>query len=264
MRAEGPWLSENSHPGLCSDLGVLPAAARIEAFGAMLAVTCDERPDFWFGNYLVLPEPPTGAAIERSRAVWQRVFGSRHDVERMIWVWEGPAEGPANQLEGASFEHQTVLVLDPRREVPRGDSLGLSLRHATSTVEFDAIARLVSDGTGGDEDFCRWRQRSYAELSLSVPGGIWALWSGPSPLATAGFFVVGGIGRFQEVVSHPGSRGRGLASALCAALIRRYAGQPGLQQIVVVAEQGGSAERIYRRLGFERAGVLSCLIAERQ
>jgi len=70
--------------------------------------------------------------------------------------------------------------------------------------------------------------------------------------AELGIFTDGeGIARYQFVGTHPDFRRRGLTSALVASAGQwALASLPGVRELVIIADAGGPAARIYRRVGF--------------
>ncbi|HET7234890.1 MAG TPA: GNAT family N-acetyltransferase [Actinomycetota bacterium] len=76
------------------------------------------------------------------------------------------------------------------------------------------------------------------------------------PVAFAAFLVLEGAGFLDHVVTFPVARRRGYAQALARRAVAEIFAA-GARHTFLLAEPGGSAERIYARLGFERAGYLA-------
>jgi GNAT superfamily N-acetyltransferase len=75
------------------------------------------------------------------------------------------------------------------------------------------------------------------------------------PVAFAAFLVLEGAGFLDHVVTFPAARRRGYAGALARAAVAEVVAT-GVRRTFLLAEAGGTAERIYGRLGFERVGFL--------
>lgn len=78
--------------------------------------------------------------------------------------------------------------------------------------------------------------------------------------ATAGFYRYSynkerHKGHIWGVYVRPGSRGKGVASALMKEIIRRARQIEGLEQITLVASANLPAQRLYKSLGFESYGI---------
>ena len=118
--------------------------------------------------------------------------------------------------------------------------------HAASTRLFDVEEQPTVD------------QLQALEREVLIPGGRrWLIVREQgAPMAFAAFLVLEGAGYLDHVVTFPAARRRGYAQAL----VRRAVAEAvaaGARHTFLLAEPGGSAERIYARLGFERAGHLA-------
>jgi predicted GNAT family acetyltransferase len=105
--------------------------------------------------------------------------------------------------------------------------------------------------------FTRWLMEQYRRLLAAGDGQWWAAWHDGEPVATAGIFWHGELLRFQQILTAEHARGTGFASGLLAEMLR---GHRDRGKAVIVAESGSRAGRIYRRLGFEAAGVQEALV----
>ena len=76
------------------------------------------------------------------------------------------------------------------------------------------------------------------------------------PVAFAALLVLEGSGYLDHVVTFPQARRRGHAEALTRRVLAEAAAV-GAERTYLLAEPAGTAERIYGRLGFERAGHLA-------
>jgi len=76
-------------------------------------------------------------------------------------------------------------------------------------------------------------------------------------LCGMGLFAVGdGWASFQDVDTHPDARRQGLAGTLVHHVAGWGLDQLGAQRLVIVADAGGDAIRLYRTLGFADDGML--------
>lgn len=252
-------------PATWSDLLLLPASAEIlDAGPEALAVVCDERPEFWFGNTLVLRHPPRPEDAPRLVAAWRAVFADRPEVQRMIWQWETPLDAPPPALSAPwTWSRSPVLALDagPPRSLgsPRWPAAP-----ARSQGELDAVLGVLLSALAGDEreaDFLRWRFAQYTPLLDARAGTWWAARDGAMAVGAAGIFAVGDLARFQNVVTRASHRRRGVCSDLCGAMLADQAARHLGGRVVIVAE--GAAERVYQRLGFTPIAAQWAAIAPR-
>jgi ribosomal protein S18 acetylase RimI-like enzyme len=68
-----------------------------------------------------------------------------------------------------------------------------------------------------------------------------------------GLFRAEELGRYQSVQTHPDFRRRGIAGAMVYKAALFGLEHFNLETLVIVAEAGSPAERLYRSLGFEFA-----------
>jgi GNAT superfamily N-acetyltransferase len=99
-------------------------------------------------------------------------------------------------------------------------------------------------------------QRSLVERGLAR---FWGAFDG-GLAGSLGIVPLGTLARYQDVQVATTHRKRGIASALLA-IAARHARETGAEQMVIVAEPGSDAARVYERAGFrftEHAGS-ACL-----
>jgi predicted GNAT family acetyltransferase len=82
-------------------------------------------------------------------------------------------------------------------------------------------------------------------------GGWFGAFVGERMVAGLGLFDDGsGVARYQSVVTHPDFRGRGLAGALVRFAGVRALSNRAVTTLVIAADPGDAAIRLYRSLGF--------------
>lgn len=249
------------HPGLAerSDRVARPLTAVVEACDGYDVVRQPDQPSYWFGNCLVLHDVPEPASLARWRSVWDRELGPDAGLGRVVVCAESPSpEVPAGlaeaaQAEGLELETDDVLVLGTL--VPHPAPGDVQIRPVTDG-EWDAVVDLVvGQYDAGQEGFERWRMGAYALLVASGRGRWWAAWRGGRPIASAGLFHGGGLGRYQQVLTSADHRRQGIAAALVAAMAAAHLARSPGDPLVIIAERDSSPARIYRRVGFTPAAT---------
>lgn len=272
-----PWITPDAHPQAWTDVAALPVSTRLVADDAHVALHCDERPGFWFGNCVILRAAPDPRDGPRLVAAWRAAFDARPAVERMVFQWEstgppGPGTPDVPDLgTPATVERSVVLRLDavgaaPESAPPR------PCRPVATDAEFDAVAdAMVSALATGPAyaEFIRWKVRALRDVVRASGDTWWAAWDGDvvaaalglvgAPRVTGATHVVG----LQEVVTRPTHRRQGGCAHLAhAALGAQFARSPA-GRVIAVADPDGDAHRVYRRLGFEPVGSSWAVVAER-
>jgi RimJ/RimL family protein N-acetyltransferase len=236
------------------------------------------NPRFYWGNCLILPQPPSDAAL----AHWLHRFDEevgRFTAESGHVAIGYDASGPHQPLlawAAAGFEiHVTeCLVLNSaqqpieRKHLPAEfDFRPLDL---TQAGDFAAVLNLQCDSVGAEQGFEPNSYRIFREQqmlryrAMQIAGlGHWfGIWCGAQLLADCGLFRQRDLGRFQYVGTHPAWRRRGLCTALIAGVLSYGFERMGLAKLVMCADPHEAAIAIYRSCGF--ASVSRCFAAQRR
>jgi len=186
--------------------------------------------------------------------------------ERITWdlvmVHEGVPPAPDDLVAQASTRGERItwdLVMVHEGVPPAPDDRVEEVRafddrfwrvHAASTRLFDVDERPTVD------------QLQALEREVLIPGGRrwFVVREGGAPVAFAAILALEGSAYLDHVVTFPASRRRGHAQALTRRALAEAA-RAGADRMYLLAEPGSAAERIYARLGFERAGHLASWLA---
>jgi GNAT superfamily N-acetyltransferase len=253
-------------PGWATDFFLHRHGAIVIERDDCIVVRTPDNPNFYWGNFLLLPEVPADGEL----ALWLRRFGdeiaslqtgSEHVA---IGINEPPArfELPSWTAAGLQRHASAVLRLDagtPRASVPapRGEA-----RFAVLDLERDAeaIVELDCADTHGFEprayaDYRRRQLRRYAQMAGEGAAAWFGLWSDGILVAECGLMragAAGRIGRFQHVMTHPKYRRRGLCTALIDTVSTWGFQQWRLESAVMCADPDDVAIGIYHSLGYRR------------
>ena len=192
-----------------------------------------------------MPEPG-------SLAGWLARFAAElPDVAHRAFAWDGPP-GDAGELVAAGFTvgvHQ-VMVADAHSWPPARSQLHIRALTADEVVATHALAFAMAE-RHGDDDRARLRRRAswHASLVARRAARFFGSYDGDRLVASLGVVELGDVARFQDVQTAPGYRRRGIATALIATA----ASAARAARLVIVAEPGGAAARLYERVGFRTA-----------
>ncbi|MBL1434944.1 MAG: GNAT family N-acetyltransferase [Rhodobacteraceae bacterium] len=232
----------------------------VRDLGDCFEVRTPESYDFWFGNYLLLAEPPDAQVIEGWIARFEAIFADAPAVRHkcLQWLDDGRDTG-AMQLEfkrlGWKFDQTSVLSATMSKAV-RHVPNGLSFREITDVdgwskvLEHHVLTR--PDGFTADlyRVFKSKRLQMFRTLITAGNGHWYGAFKGTDLVADMGIFHREGISRFQEVSTHPDHRRQGI----CAALVHYVSSEEQAarrgNQMVILADRGEPAERVYKSLGY--------------
>lgn len=235
-----------------TDLSLLIAqGAEVTAGADGSVVRMPANPAFRWGNFLLVPE--AGDPVERIRRHAAAFPGAGFTTVGVDDPHPVLDEG-AWLAAGFEIERLAVLVAD-RAPTATGPIVRPLLSDEDWAVETAIAVSLDADPDGRvdpvQQDFSR--RRTWEKRRLTAQGR--AVWLGAERegviVATAGVADAGDrIARFQDVQTAAPHRRHGCASALIAAGVRTAAIRFGSVRFVLVAERGGPAIGLYRRLGF--------------
>ena len=237
--------------GLSTDLQLLALRGTIVDRGDYLVVTTPDDPGYYFGNLLVLRAAPQVGEV----AYWTRKFaeelGGNGQIHHVTFRWDDISGdvGARAELEAAGFAIElTDVMTAPRDGISRART-GCAIRVLTAD---EVIATSDFAWANGDRHDDVYRQfldrRALWKGSLVAKGSarFYGAFEGAALVGCLGLVSLGDVSRFQDVEVAESYRKRGIASALLAAA----AFDAEAETLVIVAEPGGNAARVYQRAGF--------------
>jgi GNAT superfamily N-acetyltransferase len=242
-------------PGLATDLALLELqGSTIRDHGDHLVISTPANPTFWWGNFLLLGHPVAGAQIP----VWLDRFAAELPEARhfAFAFTSGEGDRQAWQEHGFAVETDVTLTIG---KVPTWAPVdeAVAIRQFAGASDWRQAAELgASEVPFGElEDrLVLEKRKAAAQRSLVDDGrGVWfGAFIGEHLVGKAGIVRVGTRARYQEVITHPGYRRRGVASGLSRVAGEWALTQPEVRELVIVAEADGPAIGLYERLGFEQ------------
>ncbi|MDX2091944.1 MAG: GNAT family N-acetyltransferase [Kofleriaceae bacterium] len=235
--------------GLGTDLELARTRGTVVDRDDYLVVTTPDDPSYYYGNLLVLPAAPQVGEV----AYWTRRFaaelGTNPDIRHVALRWDGihGDAGATDELTAAGFtiEHSVVMTARSITAPPSPYLLRpLYSRELPATAELE-----FADSEVHDDLYRRFLHRRAAWKQRLVEDGTAAYWGAFDAgvlVASLGLVPLGACARYQDVQTATTHRKQGIASALLAAAA---AGAPE-RELVIVAEPGSAAERLYQRVGF--------------
>ena len=235
--------------GLATDLELARTRGSVLDRDDYLVVTTPDDPSYYHGNLLVLPAAPQVGEV----AYWTRKFaaelGGNPDVRHVALCWDGihGDTGALDELTAAGFTLDRSVVMVAHTitapAVPY-EVRPLAARELPATAELE-----YADGDVHDDQHRRFLhrraawQQSLVERDLAT---FWGAFDGDALVGSLGLVPLGGRARYQDVQTAASHRKRGIAGALLAAAAAKVPSA----ELVIIAELGSAAERVYQRVGF--------------
>lgn len=249
-----------SNLGITTDLFFFDEA-NIRRRDGYTVVRTPEQPDYFWGNFLIMDEPPGPGAYQRWRRLFEREFGTTAGVQHVTFEWDAVNgdQGSCEEFVDNGFELEETEVLVANRVEPPP--------HKNSTVEIRRLAEdedwlqllelsiLTRDPDLPEEMYGPFAAKKLASRRRLVSDGCgnWVgAFDGDRLVAGLGLFDCGaGIGRFQDVATHPDYRRRGICGTLVHHASVFGLGRSLSRLVMVAADDNHRAARVYRSVGFE-------------
>jgi RimJ/RimL family protein N-acetyltransferase len=229
-----------------------------------VVVRSPSNPLYYWGNCLLLPEPPRDAELAHWRQRFDDEIAALQPESAHVAIGfdaHAPHE-PLLSWQDAGYEVFSTCALrltpaqlrTPARVLPAG----IEFKVLDLPIGMDAAVDLQCEVDEGQHNPASYREhrkrqmRRYQAMQDAGLGHWFSLRQGPAMVADCGLFRSGTLGRFQMVGTHPGWRRRGLCAGLIHAVSRYAFDTMGLTELVMCADPHDVAIDIYESLGFER------------
>ncbi|MFR9720718.1 GNAT family N-acetyltransferase [Aeromonas diversa] len=247
-----------THPAISTDLLFDSYQGLIQRLPDCWAISTPDTPDYYFGNYLLLPTPPDDRDKGWLEQTFDRLIGQDPRIRHRTFLW--PLGEGQNRYPGAfiacGYHYMECLALSLRldRLIPPAGLSPLTVRAFTpddwpAWIELELTERNPAHEADHYHQFLGSRERLYRAMIEDGLGQWWGMWDGGELVASCGLFFTETLGRFQWVRTREGWRNRGL----CRHLLHQVAlaGLERVKELIIVADSDYHAQGVYRRLGFE-------------
>ena len=224
------------------------AGASVEDRGDHIVVTTAANPGFWWGNFLLLAEPPGDIGP------WVAAFADAFPDARHVAIGVDGTDGHTGDTSGLEAEVDVVLTATDFARRPPNPYQKVRTLQSDEDWRQAVELQLVSHERPAGPTHTEFVQRRVAETRALVEAGH-GTWFGAFPDGTlrAALGVVtdgSGIARYQNVETQPEFRRQGLATRLVYEAGVHALEELGAQTLVIVADPDDEAIRIYRAAGF--------------
>ena len=246
------------HPGFATDLLFDRYQGEVTDHGQFWVVRTPTTPDYYFGNYLLLPTPPSDRDKGWLEASFDKLIGQDPGVQHRTFQWP-LAEGQNSRVAGFvaagdQYMECVVLALDAASWQPTVPLPSTACARPFTAADWDDWLVLECDERDPDHSEERYlpylqsRRSLYQAMIADGLGQWWGIWQEDQLVASCGLFFTGTMGRFQLVHTHQDWRNRGLCRQLLSQVARQ--GLARAERLIIVADEHYHAQRVYRSLGF--------------
>ncbi|MEB6608693.1 GNAT family N-acetyltransferase [Aeromonas sanarellii] len=245
------------HPGFATDLLFDRYQGEVTDHERFWAVCTPGSPDYYFGNYLLLPTPPSDRDKGWLEASFDTLIGQDPRIRHRTFQWP-LAEGQNSRVAGfvaAGYQYMECVVLaleaDRWRAPDRGSAARARPFSADDWDEWLAFELEERDPAHSEESYLpylRSRRHLYEAMIADGLGQWWGIWHQDRLIASCGLFFTGTMGRFQLVRTHREWRNQGFCRQLLSQVAHQ--GFERAARLIIVADEHYHAQRVYRALGF--------------
>lgn len=253
------------HPGFATDLLFDRYQGEVTDHAQFWAVRTPTAPDYYFGNYLLLPTPPNDRDKGWLEASFDRLIGRDPRIRHRTFQWP-LAEGQNSRVAGfvaAGYRYMECVVLALEADRWQAQSRFPAVARAFTPADWTDWLALELDerDPGHDEQsylvYLQSRRDLYRAMIADGLGQWWGIWQEGRLVASCGLFFTGNMGRFQLVRTRQDWRNRGLCRQLLSQVARQ--GLARAERLIIVADEHYHAQRVYRALGFEPVARIGSL-----
>ena len=247
--------------GFQTDLAVRRTeGSQITDCGDHVVVRTERNPGYWWGNFILLADPPRAGEADQWLARFAALFpAARHrtfgvDVTDAATVGEGG-------FAAAGFRVERNVVLTASSVIqPRQPGLAVRIRPLATADDWrqSAALRLAcfepeATASAAEQEFDARKLAVRRRLTETGRAAWFGAFAAGRLVAQLGLVPAGhGLARYQDVETHPEFRRQGLAGTLVWRAGTYGLTDLGAARLVIVADPGYHAYRLYQTLGFRR------------
>ena|GEM_PF-3795290 len=201
---------------LTAELADAPLELERHRIEGAVAETTRSYPGYYFGNRLILDQPPAGANLDAWLARYRDCFAWRIGEYPAILSWYEP-HGNAARIGGHGVDVQVMYTASedaPARNVSpeAGHLIAFS-----SDCHWQQLVDLELAAYSYGETFTRWRASSFRALMDAGRGTYYGIVTEDGALLCAvGSYYRENVARFAGVITSQEHRGRGRSSPRCS------------------------------------------------
>jgi len=228
--------------------------------GSYLVIMTPTNPTYYWGNFLLFPNPPDKGDLENWKAIFFEEIGSQLTVEHFAFGWD-TVLGELGEIkpfldEGFNLS-QSVVLFTRQVTMPPKYNQEVVIHPLTEDWEWEQATQIqIACRQPGHslDDFQIFKRAQMLRYRQMTRAGL-GLWFGAflekQLVADLGVFATGRIGRFQQVGTHPDYRRRGICGALVYQASRYAFEHLKIETLVMVADENYHAAKIYESVGFQ-------------
>lgn len=230
--------------------------------GSYMVVKTPSRPNYFWGNYLVMPEPPAPGALKD----WIALYNSEFDIKKqgfMTFAVDAPGGemGAAQEFRDFGFRCFThkILITSSVNPPPKLN-MQTEVREIKSDSEWEQLVDVHYSNewylnVDSQRPFLRDKLLDLRRMCEAGLGKRFGAFLKGRVVADLGIYTAHGaakgIGRFNEVATHRDFRRQGLCGTLVYRSAMAALESMDVETLVMEADEKYHAAAIYESVGFK-------------
>jgi RimJ/RimL family protein N-acetyltransferase len=236
--------------------------------GEYLVVRTASRPNYFWGNYLIMKHPPGVGDVEKWIGLFEKEIGPKSERGFIALTWDS-INGEQGVIQpfldfGFSVHRSTILTAGGVCRPPKYNP-ELVVRPFKSEEDWERYNDIHFDPDweyGNEESQRKFLTKGREHLRAMADCGLGVRFGAEmrGKLAgEAGIYWDGHVGRFNNVGTHRDYRRRGVCSTLVYLASKFAFETKGIKTLVMEADEDYHAARIYESVGFKPVEKLIAL-----
>lgn len=229
-----------------------------------IAIETPDNPTYYWGNCLIFAAAPSDeSALESGERSWRRIFerefGHNPAVRHQTFTWDEPGfvPGHSDAFKRLGFERDELLVLSAREVVPPAHvNRELRIEAVVTDDAWKNVTNLLvqtREPHFDEQVYTRYMEKKtlfFRHLTMTGAGVWYGAYLGNDLCGVLGLVERDGLGRFQEVATHPDFRRLGVCGTLVHHVAALALMSKRVSELVMIADPHYVAARIYESIGF--------------
>lgn len=236
--------------------------------GEYLIVKTASRPNYFWGNYLIMKSPPEVGDLEKWIGLFEREICPRNERGFVALTWDS-VNGEQGVIQpfldfGFSISKSTILIAESVHRPPKYNPK-IVVRPLKSEEDwecFDDIHFEPHWGYGSDESQRQFLTKEREHLRVMGDCGLGVRFGAElrgKLVGETGIYWDGHIGRFNKVGTHRDYRRQGVCSTLVYLASKFAFEAKRIKTLVMEADEDYHAALIYESVGFKPIEKLTTL-----
>lgn len=232
--------------------------------GDYIAIKTPSIPNYYWGNYLMFNHAPEKGSLKKWKDIFKEEFDYYSEIKHMVFAWEDEKniKGDYQEFidEGFKLDEGIALTTDQLIRPLKYNSQ-IVVRKVETEIEWKEALELevMTRREGLEEEKYRnfkiQKMDQYRQM-IDQNKGVWfGAFQDNCLVAELGIFYENAIGTYQDVVTHPQYRNRGICKTLLYESFQYISKQINLQKMVIETDIDNHAAKIYQSLGFKKSEI---------